>query len=457
MAHLLDSASVFCKANAEGEKWEKANPDPDTTDLNLQVPNSIQGEHIPNNDEMCSRGTTICARNTSSRQTPLITKQVPPESTALVVHASKEKDSEEKMKRLADLKAKQEKTEQKLKALSNEELEAQAAQLASFEAKRKRMLEEYNHYITYRANKLPIIKISYKIDKAKFEWIKTQAGKLGIPPPPKLTAFRLFAAEKKRKRSLEIIKEVFVKEDIVMDGMHRNLIPPPGRGTPEVEEMFKKIELTIEARNDVTEARRIESAGIEGLIECKVLANNLRRIQVKDIVKEVKDYLKTYSSAGMDISWYVERIYCGSKESQRLLIQSEGLHKFACKLDTYSSLLVQRVLSFASFNFVTFYPDLTNISLGHSDKIKIPNAEPVDHVVEVFMLLKFDMHLYTSSMDEIHVNWYIKSYNILIDLHPCVAPTGMTMDQLPDDAIGLYLHHFQQGGLRVPFLQSFSE
>nr|GFA10423.1 hypothetical protein [Tanacetum cinerariifolium] len=30
------------------------------------------------------------------------------------------------------------------------------------------------------------------------------------------------------------------------------------------------------------------------------------RIRVKDIVKEVKDYLKTYSSAGMDISWYVE-------------------------------------------------------------------------------------------------------------------------------------------------------
>nr|GEV68089.1 retrovirus-related Pol polyprotein from transposon TNT 1-94 [Tanacetum cinerariifolium] len=28
-----------------------------------------------------------------------------------------------------------------------------------------------------------------------------------------------------------------------------------------------------------------------------------QRIQVKDIVKEVKDYLKTYSSAGMDISW----------------------------------------------------------------------------------------------------------------------------------------------------------
>nr|GEV22770.1 hypothetical protein [Tanacetum cinerariifolium] len=68
---------------------------------------------------------------------------------------------------------------------------------------------------------------------------------------------------------------------------------------------------------------------VKGLIECKVSASNLRRIQVKDIVKEVEDYLQTYSSAGMDIS-------CS-------LILSEGLYKFACKLDSLSSLLVQRV------------------------------------------------------------------------------------------------------------------
>ncbi|GKC86963.1 hypothetical protein Tco_1147612 [Tanacetum coccineum] len=56
---------------------------------------------------------------------------------------------------------------------------------------------------------------------------------------------------------------------------------------------------------------------VKGLAECKASASNLRRIQVKDIVKEVEDHLKTYSSAGMDISWYVEGIRCGSKESQR--------------------------------------------------------------------------------------------------------------------------------------------
>ncbi|GJV03721.1 hypothetical protein Tco_1337290 [Tanacetum coccineum] len=41
---------------------------------------------------------------------------------------------------------------------------------------------------------------------------------------------------------------------------------------------------------------------IEGLAECEASTSNLRRIQLKDSVKEVEDYLKTYSSAGMDIS-----------------------------------------------------------------------------------------------------------------------------------------------------------
>ncbi|GKC10395.1 hypothetical protein Tco_1007177 [Tanacetum coccineum] len=154
------------------------------------------------------------------------------------------------MKRLADLKAKHEKSEKKLKKLSLVETQAQAQKLAEYEAKRKRMLEEYNHYISYMADETLILKISYKIDKvtkdatiriernnqpltltvyekfmlkqlglsewvkihalaskvksksnklllknlkAKFEWIKTQAEKLSIPLQPELSAFRLFA------------------------------------------------------------------------------------------------------------------------------------------------------------------------------------------------------------------------------------------------------------------------
>ncbi|GKA78666.1 hypothetical protein Tco_0785203 [Tanacetum coccineum] len=44
------------------------------------------------------------------------------------------------------------------------------------------------------------------------------------------------------------------------------------------------------------------------------LESNLKRIQLKDIVKKVEDYLKTYLSAGMDISWYVDGIHLRFKE-----------------------------------------------------------------------------------------------------------------------------------------------
>ncbi|GJT90707.1 hypothetical protein Tco_1079552 [Tanacetum coccineum] len=275
------------------------------------------------------------------------------------------KDLIREIKRLVDLKAEQEKSEMRLKKLSSEEIQAQAQKLAEYEAKRKRMLEEYNHCITFRANPLPITKISYKINRVtndvtmriernnqplnvtvheKFvlrqlgfsEWIeiKTQAEKSGIPLPLELSAFGLSVAEKKRKRSSEIIKKVFVTEDIKVDGMKRNLIPPSRvigseglvisepesdiffynhnfglvfqreeefhlETTPQLtkiqdciktnsqiaNEMFRKMILTIEARDDV--------------------------VAVKDIIMEVKDYLKTYASAGMDISWYVEGIRWG--------------------------------------------------------------------------------------------------------------------------------------------------
>ncbi|GJW61331.1 retrovirus-related pol polyprotein from transposon TNT 1-94 [Tanacetum coccineum] len=244
------------------------------------------------------------------------------------------------MKRLAALKVEKEESKNKLKkVMTPDQIRAQAQKLAEYEAKRKRMLEEFNHYITNRADKLPIMKISYKIQKnwdsvsgytlaykdkgkandillknlkAKFEWIKIRARKLGIPPPPELSSFGLFPAEKKRKRSSKILKEVFVSKDIVVDEMHRNLVPPPGvegsRGLvisePEsgiffynrkfdlvfqreeefhlattaqliriqsaiqrdtLEEMFKKMELAIEARSDVAEARKIVKENLDGL------------------------------------------------------------------------------------------------------------------------------------------------------------------------------------------------
>ncbi|GJY69137.1 hypothetical protein Tco_0472119 [Tanacetum coccineum] len=72
------------------------------------------------------------------------------------------------------------------------------------------------------------------------------------------------------------------------------------RNSSEAEEMYKKLELTIEARNDVNQARKIIRNNLDG---GGILSEQPRDIQVKDIVKEVEDYLKTYSSAEMDIRW----------------------------------------------------------------------------------------------------------------------------------------------------------
>ncbi|GJX87130.1 putative cysteine-rich receptor-like protein kinase 35 [Tanacetum coccineum] len=308
------------------------------------------------------------------------------------------------LKRISDLKAEKEKSEQELrKFLNPTTLKAQAQKWTEHEAKKAKMMEEYNHQISFRADKLPITKISYVVNSRKeatmkitrgdnplnlivhpnfrlkqmgfsewlevhalaskksgplnnlllqslrenFQWVINQAKRLGLLSPPKLATFGLTAEEKKRKRA-EFIKEMFVTEDVRVDGMNRNLIPPPGimpiqglvinepesgiffmNGNTDIgfqresefhlaptnelirlqrqiktdteiaREMFSRMNYVIDARRDCIKAREMV---VKGLSECEVSESNVRRIQVKDIVKEVEDYLKTYSSAGMDIS-----------------------------------------------------------------------------------------------------------------------------------------------------------
>ncbi|GJX58869.1 hypothetical protein Tco_0290259 [Tanacetum coccineum] len=154
-----------------------------------------------------------------------------------------------KLHRLEALKQEKEKSEESLKGIMNPAtLKAQAHKLAEYEAKRAKILAEYNHYITFRADQRRITKINYRIDRVtkdatmrierdnqplslvvieKFR-LKQLAGKLGLPSPSELSAFRLSGAKKKRKRASEMLEEVFVKEYIRVDGMHRNLIPPQG-------------------------------------------------------------------------------------------------------------------------------------------------------------------------------------------------------------------------------------
>ncbi|GJS41670.1 hypothetical protein Tco_0566713 [Tanacetum coccineum] len=72
-----------------------------------------------------------------------------------------------------------------------------------------------------------------------------------------------------------------------------------------MEQEFHLATTPVLTRNDIVDARKIDLDNLDnlGLGECKASTSNLRRIQVKDIIKNVKDYLKTCSLAGMDISW----------------------------------------------------------------------------------------------------------------------------------------------------------
>ncbi|GJV77156.1 hypothetical protein Tco_1508740 [Tanacetum coccineum] len=188
------------------------------------------------------------------------------------------------MKRMADLKEQKKKSDEELKKLLNPAtFKAQALKWEEHEEKKAKMLKEFNKCISERTNPLPITKINYVVNSrktatmritidndplnlrvypdlrlrmlgfsewlevhalaskksgksydvllqslmAKFQWVLNQAKRLGLPPPPKLATFRLTNEEKKRKRS-EFLKEVFVTEDVRVDRMNMNLIPPPG-------------------------------------------------------------------------------------------------------------------------------------------------------------------------------------------------------------------------------------
>nr|GEY54078.1 hypothetical protein [Tanacetum cinerariifolium] len=68
------------------------------------------------------------------------------------------------------------------------------------------------------------------------------------------------------------------------------------------------------------------------------------------------------------------------------------------------------------------------------------------------ILPKFDMRPFTSTLNMGLIEWINKTYNVLEDLHPRVTPKGMTMAELPNDAIQLYIHHFKQVVKMVEFL-----
>nr|GEU37526.1 nucleotide-diphospho-sugar transferase [Tanacetum cinerariifolium] len=124
-----------------------------------------------------------------------------------------------------------------------------------------------------------------------------------------------------------------------------------------------------------------------------------------------------------------------------------------CGLDraTSASDMARCVFSFLliiSFFFLFGYPPFESfaMSLEDSDDLNIPDAAPVDPVLEVGALPMFDMHMCRSSLNQSHVRYLVKLYGIPEELHPRVIPEGMTMDALPPGAIVITMAEF----LRLP-------
>ncbi|GJX37706.1 hypothetical protein Tco_0251009 [Tanacetum coccineum] len=196
--------------------------------------------------------------------------------------------------------------EKKLKRLTSAQLKAQEQVLTEIETKRiqhiNKSREEYIRYISFKDDPLPITKFNYRVSKttkiatmrivrnnqlmnykifddfkhkmlgftewielhslaskrqnaindqllnnlkAKFKWVANTIDKLGILPPPQLTDFELPPAKRKRNRMAKIIKEVFVSEEIVVDGMHINLNLPHRITTGTAGQVIKEPEARI--------------------------------------------------------------------------------------------------------------------------------------------------------------------------------------------------------------------
>ncbi|GJU43785.1 hypothetical protein Tco_1201051 [Tanacetum coccineum] len=87
------------------------------------------------------------------------------------------------------------------------------------------------------------------------------------------------------------------------------------------------------------------------------------------------------------------------------------------------------------------------MSLGHSDETDISDAEPAEYAAEAVVLPKFDMHLYTSSLDKTHRD----NDSSVVDPPPVSGEFDETEGHVPllKDLEGEFLHFPNFGGCKI--------
>ncbi|GJZ24009.1 retrovirus-related pol polyprotein from transposon TNT 1-94 [Tanacetum coccineum] len=204
----------------------------------------------------------------------------------------------QEQKRISDLKAKKEKSEQELKKMFNQAtLKAQAQKWIEHKAKKAKMIEEYKHQISFRADQLPITKISYVVNPNKEATMKITRGdnplNLVVHPNFRLKTMgfsewlevHALASKKYRKSNDMLLKEKEkdrVLKEIFVSGKHSQLMG-----------MFLK-------EHDSS----LWGRAIEGLnsLSTKPQRATSEYSESKKSSRKSEDYLKTIPSAGMDIS-----------------------------------------------------------------------------------------------------------------------------------------------------------
>ncbi|GKC97916.1 hypothetical protein Tco_1168191, partial [Tanacetum coccineum] len=179
-------------------------------------------------------------------------------------------------KRFADLKAAKDKSKEQLRRLTPTQRKAQEQRLTKIESQRVnkstkiatmnitinnqpmnyKIFEDFRFKMLGFTKWLELHKLASRKQgaandqllknlKAKFKWVVITDNKLNIPPPPQLTDFELPPAERKRKRTNEVLIEVFVSEDVAVDGMHRKLNLPQGITSGRTGQVTKEPEAGI--------------------------------------------------------------------------------------------------------------------------------------------------------------------------------------------------------------------
>ncbi|GKA30881.1 hypothetical protein Tco_0717186 [Tanacetum coccineum] len=127
------------------------------------------------------------------------------EENALVLHASVKKCSEENTskKKVSD--------DEPPGQLTNEDVMAQLKEmkiLVDLKLKTLGFSEWLEVHALAFKSKGKSIDLLLQSLIAKFQWVLTQAKKIGVPPPPELLTFGISVDVKKRKRSSEILHEI---------------------------------------------------------------------------------------------------------------------------------------------------------------------------------------------------------------------------------------------------------